>query len=381
MSRKKQIHHFDPSRLEAISKLVDEDYAPRVVLVPPTSQLRKPQRGRLWHDKASDQKAKRDFSARRIPFSATSARIIESPLLTREMILFDEQRLYLDTSIELEYSEKLALPEVMQRFGEAITASVDAPVDERFRDDTVLISHHEGGGTWGHYLVQSIPRMLLFLEAFPFGKIAVPAWHAEGANGFGEALEFYKIPKKHLAPIDDATIYPLKRAVLLDFLFNFTVAAPHPKVLPLLRGFELRRAKSRSGSRAAFIKRRTDSQRAIGNQKAVDEVLARHGIDTYGPQQLPLRQQVEIWQNHDFLIATLGSDLTNMVYARPGTRVLVLSPDWFGDAFFFELSVAAGVRWHELRCGEMARRNKEEERFSNFNVDVGLLDSALTSLL
>jgi capsular polysaccharide biosynthesis protein len=94
-----------------------------------------------------------------------------------------------------------------------------------------------------------------------------------------------------------------------------------------------------------------------------------------------LRAQIELWRSHDLLIATLGSDLTNMVYARRGTRVLVLAPHWFGDGFFFELSVAAGVRWHELRCGEMTSRDEEAERFSSFAVDVKLLDFILTSLL
>jgi capsular polysaccharide biosynthesis protein len=375
------VHSFDPSRLQATSKFIDDEYAPKTVLVAATNELRTPLPGRVWHDKACNHKEKRRFSARTIEFADTVARTIDAPLLAKEMILFDEKRMYLDTSIELEYLQNLALPAVTQRCVEAITATAGAPVDERFSDDVLLISHHEGGGTWGHYLVQSIPRMLLFLNAFPSGKIAIPMWHAQGANGFGEALAFYNIPRKRLAAIDADTVYRLKQAVLLDFLFNFEVAAPHPNVLPLLRKFPRSRSAARSGKRAAFIKRRADAKRAIGNQPAVDRVMARHGIDVYGPHELPLREQIDVWRSHDFIVATLGSDLTNMVYALRGTRVLVLSPHWFGDAFFFELSVAAGVQWHELRCGDMGARDEEEERSSSFNVDINLLDSVLTSLL
>lgn len=109
--------------------------------------------------------------------------------------------------------------------------------------------------------------------------------------------------------------------------------------------------------------------------------MACHGVDVYGPDEIPLRAQIDLWQSYDLVIAALGSDLTSMVYARRGTRVLALSPHWFGDCFFFELSVAAGVGWYELRCGDMAERDEGAVRFSSFNIDVDLLDSALAWLL
>ena len=375
------VHHFDPERLRATSKFVDDEYAAKSVVVPPTIEVREPLPGRLWHDKTSGPGIEREFAAREIQFAATVARCIEHPLLAREMMLFDEHRMYLDTSIELAYSPGSALPTVARRCAEAIASSAAAPFDEQFRDDTVLISHHEGGHTWGHYLAQSVPRMLLFLEAFPAGKVAVPTWHAEGAPGFGEALAFYNIPPERVVPIDAATVYRFKQAVLLDFLFNFEATAPHPKMLPLLRSLLPGNNAAPAANAAAFIKRRADASRAIGNERAVDELMARHGIQVFGPDELPLQAQIDLWQSHDLLIATLGSDLTNMVYARPGTRVLVLSPHWFGDSFFFELSAAVGVRWYELRCGEMVARDAMEERHSSFNVDVELLDSVLRALL
>ena len=109
--------------------------------------------------------------------------------------------------------------------------------------------------------------------------------------------------------------------------------------------------------------------------------MAHHGIDVYEPDDIPLRAQIDLWRSYDLLIATLGSDLATMVFARRGTRVLALSPYWFGDGFFFELSVAASLRWYELRCGEMAARDEGAQRFSSFNIDVDLLDSALAWLL
>jgi capsular polysaccharide biosynthesis protein len=378
---RKRVHHFDPSRLQPVSKFIDCDYAPKAVVVPATSELRTPLPGRIWHDKFSKPRIARNFSARKTQFADTIARSIRNPLLAEEMVLIDEKSMYLDASISLQYEPKQALAEVTERFANAVRRSLHAPVEDRYRDDTLLISHHEGGTTWGHYLIQSVPRMLLFLDAFPLGKIALPTWHADDAPGFGEALEIYKIPKQRLAPIEASTVYRCKEAILLDFLFNFEDSAPHPKVLTFLRNFSTVRAKALSRNRAAFIRRRADAKRAIGNERAVDAVMARYGIDVYGPDDLPLRKQIEIWRSHDLVIATLGSDLANMVYARPGSRVLALSPHWFGDAFFFELSVAAGIAWYELRCGVMPTREPEEERNQTFNVDVDLLASVLDSLL
>jgi hypothetical protein len=374
-----RIHHFDSSQLQATSKFVDYEYAPKMVLLPATSELRKPLLGRIWCDTAAGHFERR-FTPYRIRFGDTVARTVDHPLLAKERFLFDRERMYLDTSIHIQRAGKSAMPEITREYSEAIRASVNDRVDRRFCHDVVLISHHEGGHTWGHYLVQSIPRMLLFLNAFPEGKIAVPMWHANGANGFGEALALYNIPRERLAPLDISVVYRFKQAILLDFLFNFEFTAPHPKVVPLLRR-PTRRVHTPKRKRGAFIKRRLAEKRLIYNARDVDQVMARHGIDVYGPDELALRAQVDLWRTHELVITTLGSDLANMVYAQPGTRVLVLSPHWFGDDFFFELSVTAGVRWHELRCGEMALRDEEQPHNSSFNVDTDLLDSVLATLM
>src|SRR5579863_4396447 len=123
-----RVHHFDPSRLQPASKFIDVAYAPGTILVPATTETRRPIPGRLWHDKAASCKIEREFSERRIHFSDTVARKIDNPFLTNEMVLFDERRMYLDTSVQLPYSPELYLSAVAQRCADAIAASVDAPV-------------------------------------------------------------------------------------------------------------------------------------------------------------------------------------------------------------------------------------------------------------
>jgi len=51
----------------------------------------------------------------------------------------------------------------------------------------------------------------------------------------------------------------------------------------------------------------------IGSEADVERVPVRHGIDICGPDEIPLRMQIEIWQSHDLVIATFGGGLTNMV--------------------------------------------------------------------
>ncbi len=368
----------DP-RSKIASKFLDADYAPKNRILPAARDLRTPLSGQIWHDGAAQDPIERDFAPREIAFADVMARTIEAPLLAGEMVLFDQSHIYLDTSIVLEYTPD-QIQSVAARFREALARSASDPLDDAYSDDTVLISHHEGGHTWGHYLCQSLPRILLFLDTFPTAKIAVPAWHAEGARGFGEALALYAVPLERLAVIEADTVYCFKRAILLDYLFNFELSAPHPQVLPLLRRPPSHQSALRHGA-AAFIKRAADASRAIGNADDVEGIMQRLEIPSFITGELTLADQIEIWQGHDLVIATLGSDLANIVYARPGTKLLVLSPHWFGDAFFFEHAVAAGVHWYELRCGEMAVRDPAEERNSTFTVDTALLESILSTLL
>jgi hypothetical protein len=125
---------------------------------------------------------------------------------------------------------------------------------------------------------------------------------------------------------------------------------------------------------------RSSEWRRIANQAACDAVLHDHAVARRRLGSAALAEQIGAWRGERFFVATLGSDLANMVFGRPGTRVLALSPDWFGDTFFYNLAVAKAMQWNELRCGELDVPHPKTRHLSSFKVDPALLDVMLSTL-
>ena len=78
------------------------------------------------------------------------------------------------------------------------------------------------------------------------------------------------------------------------------------------------------GSRAVWLSRRQEPQRYLANTDAI-ESLARHlGFDVVNPGTLSLLDQVRLCAGAKIIAGPEGSNFTNLLFARPGTRVLTL---------------------------------------------------------
>ena len=78
------------------------------------------------------------------------------------------------------------------------------------------------------------------------------------------------------------------------------------------------------GSRAVWLSRRQEPQRYLANTDAI-EALARHlGFDVVNPGTLSLLDQVRLCAGAKIIAGPDGANFTNLLFARPGTRVLTL---------------------------------------------------------
>lgn len=264
-----------------------------------------------------------------------------------------------------------------EHLNKANSLDVSKASDE-FYDQSVLAFHHEGGGTWGHYLVQSLPKALLFLERFPYGKIAVPDFHVFGTSNFSKLLSLFGITKDKLLPIKKGVVYKFREIVLVDFLFDFKNTIAHPAALTLLKRVLARKIKmgSEMGKNITFITRGKEFRRRIMNQEEAISALAAKGITHLNLGSLDLSDQIACWDKSDAIIATLGSDFANIVFGKPDTKLLAVSPHWFGDNFFFELAIANNMQWNEIRCGVMGEP-KTPLHASDFTINTQMLESAI----
>lgn len=367
-----------------VTRFLEPDYTRRTCLLPATDVTRTPILGTVLYDDATTWRPIREYRRSRVSFPEIYAYHVERPILSDEFIVHRGRELFIDSSIHTADKKGENAPEIAERFTTILDSLPVADVSDAYADEVALVLHNEGGGTWGHYVVQNFPRVLLFRQHFPCGKIVAPVPHTHRQHSnFARMFEVYGIPPDHLLPVERGTSYRFRELVLMDFLYDFPRQMPHPYIIDALSHFAGASLYARTPTgtaRGVFVTRAEGrGMRAIANQSELDPVLVARGLAKRQLGAVTLQEQVACWQSHDLIVSTLGSDLTNIVFGRAGSRILSLSPDWFGDMFFYNLAVAKGMQWNELRCGTIVEEVEERHR-SSFRVDPDLLDTMLATL-
>jgi capsular polysaccharide biosynthesis protein len=108
----------------------------------------------------------------------------------------------------------------------------------------------------------------------------------------------------------------------------------HPS--SLVKGFSewvrgrlrLGEAEPGDGPRALFVGRRDGRKprRRVINEEAVREYLTRRGVTCIDGGRLPIEEQAQLFGGARTVIGPHGAGLTNLIFCRPGTRVVELFP-------------------------------------------------------
>ncbi|MFD0463253.1 glycosyltransferase family 61 protein [Microvirga aerilata] len=228
-------------------------------------------------------------------------------------------------------------------------------------EELTLIAHNEGGGTWGHWLVENLPRILLFKRLHPTGRIALPRAYTEPSNNFGLSLRFYGIEPESIIALDKHKSYRFRSAAFVDQVTH--AGAAHPLIFYLLQSVADTIQVDLVSSRL-FIDRATGRpSREIENLSEVAQCALDKGFVRGPLGSAPFEGQAAIWRRATHFVGVLGSDLTGIVFGKAGQEILSITPDFHGDNFFFDLAAAKGMVWHELLCGQRAaERTPRQDR-------------------
>ncbi len=67
-------------------------------------------------------------------------------------------------------------------------------------------------------------------------------------------------------------------------------------------------------------------------------------------EDLPLLEQARLFANAEFIVATHGAGLSNLIFAPPSARIIELTPDSEMRPFFWFLSQKLGQEYGMLPC-------------------------------
>ena len=208
---------------------------------------------------------------------------------------------------------------------------------------------------------------LFALQKFINGRprVVLPAaLDIEGVQ-YLESLRLFSFGELDVS-FSNAPLVRLERSTWIDPGY---LAQDYPD--PLLKEFQAAVAASIGPPRPPtriYVERA--STRAVANAQEVRDCLEKLGFLTVRLETLPVLEQARLFASADFVIATHGAGLTNLMFAPPTARVLELMPDAEMRPFFWYISQKLGHEYGMMACptdtgafnGKLTRRCEEMMR-------------------
>lgn len=229
-----------------------------------------------------------------------------------------------------------------------------------------LTGEHEAN--YFHWIVEVLPR--LFLCEKMLADKQTPILVTEGLHeNLYALLNIIRSPARPVLPMKKDRYYSVKSLIypsdLTRILDTYDRAPGHDTTyLPvaLLRAMKTEikntiNAKTSNFGKRIYIKRKSTYRRLL-NESAIEELLSDHGFDTVDTGELSIEEQIGVFAHCELIVGPSGAAMTNMLWCRPETRIVILHSDhpfkkypyWNALARACELQITflAGLRAHNI---------------------------------
>jgi capsular polysaccharide biosynthesis protein len=197
------------------------------------------------------------------------------------------------------------------------------PPDVKTIEDAVVFMPWGAMSNYGHFILDALPSLLLLnrLSSSRRWNVVSPAmsvWQRSLYN-----LVSSELGNLTLTTVDSDIVF-LHSALFFSTMNHFLhqggavwddlrtallATAPLPRLTP---------------RRLLIV--RDDAKRAFVNQSEVAERLLELDFEPVAPERLSVEQQRELFSQAEIVIGVSGAGLANLVFCRPGTRVVEIQP-------------------------------------------------------
>jgi capsular polysaccharide biosynthesis protein len=105
----------------------------------------------------------------------------------------------------------------------------------------------------------------------------------------------------------------------------------------------------RRGKERIFLSRLGSAGRQIANQKELLPLLDRFDISVVCPGNLSIDDQIDMFRSAWLIVGSMGAELTNTAFCRPGAQIVALTPQAMPDTFFWFIAQIRSLNYMEIR--------------------------------
>jgi hypothetical protein len=257
--------------------------------------------------------------------------------------------------------------------------------------EPLLHCFHPSTSVYGHFLFDVLPIVLLLREAIQAGrlKLLVPWW----CPNWGLAiLREFGIAQTHILLAPDGAmrcselLVPGTVPSLNRYTPSFNTYTPSPGLCalpPNAAGVSGARPwKSRDAGARIYLSRDgqpTHSNRDAENEDDVRAVLRTLGFTILEPANMAFKDQVNAINGASVIVGMHGSGFANLMFARPGTLVIDLTPQdlvgyWgqsgWSERWLLNVTTAFSIDYTVLLCRSHLMPRSGPKHFLSIGTEV-----------
>lgn len=212
--------------------------------------------------------------------------------------------------------------------------------------------------TWdlnfGHWLVDTFPRVANILEKFPTEPLryilngAAPPHirelHTDGLRAFG-------IPEDRIDFVDRRPTF-VKEAIYATPM-TLPPLIKSPRAIQILEGVSRRYEQPEhpggSATRKIYLTRNNYPRRNLLNESEILPILAAAGYDVIVPEQLSFAEQVKLFASASHVVGNMGAAFSNLAFSPKGVKVFALATEHMLHDYFYDLVCHKGGEYWALQ--------------------------------
>ncbi len=186
-------------------------------------------------------------------------------------------------------------------------------------------------GNYFHWMTRCLPKAHLLSQAYPDLPLLVPS---------GIRLSAFQQESLAKLGLSDRVLHlPSRRTQVHSLAVVEGMTAINPEMLLSVRQ---RLCVTNEPSLDIFVSRRNAKWRRLRNENELADRLAARSFVSVTFEDLSFQQQIELMSKARTLVGVHGAGLTNMMFARPGLRVVEIADPEFTNPDYFWLARSSG---------------------------------------
>ncbi len=217
-----------------------------------------------------------------------------------------------------------------------------------------ILCKQRGADNYGHWLVEMLPKAYLVRRELnlDWWPIAVHKTSTVLQSVMAESLDV-------LGVSGDNIIITSNKPTFFDELIVVHGLTAHSIYIssPVFECMEFISSQIGLGSaERVYAVRRPARSRDFANEHEAGEIFHKHGFSEIETAALSFREQARAFKSAKRIVGPMGAALTNIIFCRPGTEVIVFMPATALELLFWLIAEGKKLNYKEVRCSEVGQQ-------------------------